>query len=263
MANAGLPPGWTSHQAPDGRWYYAHQSGMTQWHHPSAGNAAPYAPPSNQHNTYSNAPQNSAVSGGLPMSAAARPFIPQSPVEFKMKEKVFSLSGDSFSVTRVDTGQPAFQVKGKALSLKDSKALLDMSGNAIYKMSESLFSLRGRMAITDAQTKQPVVNLRKKGFIPGFGTKTIQAWPGDKEDGPPYLEVQGDFFRRDFKIVEKASGRSLATIRRKSLNMANLLLEKDSYVIRVEPGVDAALMVFFVVAADEQYRDDGKRSGLF
>ena len=96
-----------------------------------------------------------------------------------------------------------------------------------------------------------------------FGTKTIQAWAGSLDEGAPYLEVKGDFLRKDFSVTEKATGRKLAQIKRKSLNLSNLLFEKDTYVIRVEPGVDTALLVFFVIAADEQYRDDGNRQGLF
>lgn len=100
-------------------------------------------------------------------------------------------------------------------------------------------------------------------MIPMFGTRTIQAWAGSSDEGEPYLEVKGDFLRKDFAITEKATGRKLAQIKRKSFNLSNLLLEKDTYIIRVEPGVDTALLVFFVVAADEQYRDDGNRDGLF
>lgn len=191
---------------------------------------------------------------------ASRFTFPQ-PIEFKLQEKALSLSGDSFKIKRLDTGEPFFKVKGNALSLKDSKTLLDMNGNALYKMSESILSLRGRMQIIDPSTKQPVVTLRKKGFIPMMGTSTIQAWRGATDEGDAWIEVKGDFFRKDFQVREKATGRVIATIKRKSMNLSNILLEKDTYVIRVEPGADAALLVFFVIAVDEQYRDDGERRG--
>ena len=109
------------------------------------------------------------------MSSSARRFVLPQPTEFKLQEKTLSLSGDSFSIKRADTGDPYFKVKGKALSLKDSNTLLDMNGTPIYKMNEALMSLRGRMYIIDPTTKQPVITLRKKGFIPGFGSTTIQA----------------------------------------------------------------------------------------
>lgn len=278
MANTGLPPGWNAHQAGDGRWYYAHQSGMTQWHHPGAGGAPVahgHAPVAHGHAPVAHGhapavqggmagPSHGATGGGKPMmSQLAARYVSQHPIEFKLKEKAFSLSGDSFSIKRLDTGEGTFQVKGKAISIKDSKKLLDASGNPIYKMTEELLTLRGRMSIVDVQTKAPVVTLRKKGYFRFFGAGTIQAWAGASDDGEPYLEVKGEFFKRNFTIVEKATGRTLASISRKPFTVTNFLLEKDTYVIRVEPNVDTALMVFFVVAADEMYRDDGNRKGLF
>jgi uncharacterized protein YxjI len=61
-----------------------------------------------------------------------------------------------------------------------------------------------------------------------------------------------------------ATGRTIATVSRK-FSVMSILLEKDSYVIAIEPGVDCALMVVFVVALDEQYRDDkgGGATGMF
>ena len=50
------------------------------------------------------------------------------------------------------------------MSFQDKKKLLDSNGNAIYSMVESIMSLRGRMQIVDASSKQPVVTLRKKGM---------------------------------------------------------------------------------------------------
>lgn len=195
------------------------------------------------------------------MPPAAARFVYNHRVEFKIKENVFSFSGDSFSIKRTDTGEAVFKVKGNAFSFKDSKSLYDMHGNPIYKMVESIISLRGRMQILDAATKRPVITLRKKGFIPGFGNSTISAWRGDTDSGSPYIEVKGDIFRKDFTIKEVATSRIVATVRRRSFTLSNILLEKDSYVLRVEPGVDAALIVFFVIAVDEQYRDDGERRG--
>ena len=96
------------------------------------------------------------------MSSSARRFVLPQPTEFKLQEKTLSLSGDSFSIKRADTGDPYFKVKGKALSLKDSNTLLDMNGTPIYKMNDALMSLRGRMYIIDPTTKQPVITLRKR-----------------------------------------------------------------------------------------------------
>lgn len=84
-------------------------------------------------------------------------------MEFKLKEKAFSLSGDNFDIKNVTAGGTAFKVKGSVMSFQDKKKLLDANGNPIYSMVESIMSLRGRMQIVDASSKQPVVTLRKKG----------------------------------------------------------------------------------------------------
>lgn len=183
-------------------------------------------------------------------------------MEYKLQEKALSFSGDSFSVKDTATGQTAFKIKGNALSFHDSKTIQDHSGRPIYKMSESLLSLRHRMHITDAQTKAPLLTTRQKSFIPLMGTSTILVWRGSNDDGEPYLEVKGDFFRKDFSVVEVASGRRVAAVKRKSFTLQNLLLEKDTYIVRVEPGLDTALMVFLCVAIDEVHRDDGTRKGF-
>ena len=283
------------HQAPDGRWYYAHVSGATQWQPPHASATAPPPPPPPQqppgypggHATYPahNAPHaphaqqaaypqaypparphrpagaSASASAARPRPHKVSPYVFDRPVEFKLKESVFSLSGDSFSIKRTDTKEAVFRVKGNAFSFRDSKTIMDLKENPIYKMQESIVSLRGRMQILDAATRAPVITLRKKGFITGFGTGTIQAWTGASDDGAPTYEIKGDFFKKDFVIREIATGASVAQIRRKSFGLSNIVFEKDSYVIRVEPGRDAALIVFFVVAVDEQYRDDGNRKG--
>lgn len=278
-----MPPGWTAHQAPDGRWYYAHSSGLTQWNPPAPQPAygAPPPPPggySGGHQGYPQQPlqhhgsgsSSGRVHGGhggggyKPHhgSPSSNRYVYNHPVEFKLKEKTFSLSGDSFSIKNVATGEGTFKVKGNAMSFKDSKSLYDMHGRPIYKMSEALLSLRGRMQIQDANSKRTVVTLRKKGFIPHLGTGTIQVWKGGTDEGEPWLEVKGDYLKKDFDIKEPGSSRIIGSVKRKSFNLSNILLEKDSYVIRIEPGQDAALLVFLVIAIDETYRDDGERKGL-
>eukprot|EP00177_Eucheuma_denticulatum_P002155 GFKZ01003846.1.p1 GENE.GFKZ01003846.1~~GFKZ01003846.1.p1 ORF type:complete len:273 (-),score=38.78 GFKZ01003846.1:1017-1835(-) len=263
-----MPPGWTAHQDPQGRWYYHHTpSGTTQWTPPapqttSAPQPSYYPPPPQQSYSQSSHSNASQPQYQQPTSSSwGGRYVYNHPVEFKLKEKYFSLSGDNFSIKDVATGQPAFNVKGNAFSFKDSKSLFDVNGNAIYKMTESILSLRGRMQITDSNTKQPVLTLRKKGFIPMLGTSTIQAWRGPTDDGEPDLVCKGDVFRKDFNIKDGHTGATLASVKRKSFTLSNILLEKDTYIIRVEPGIDAALMVFLVIAIDEQYRDDGERKG--
>ena len=194
------------------------------------------------------------------LSHKASNYIYNTPVEFSYRKRPFLSPCDAFKVKRLDTKETVFRVRGNLLSFRDSKTLNDANDVLIYKMAESVISLRGRMQIQDAHTGQALITFRKKSFIPMMGSSTIQGWLGHKGEGEPEYTVKSDWFRKDFSIKDR-SGRLIATVRRKSFSFSNIVLEKDTYVIRVEPGVDTALIVFFVVAADEQYQDDGNRKG--
>lgn len=278
--SAPLPPGWSQHTDQYGRMYFANSAnGSTQWHHPTvAPNAPPPMPPAAQPTPPQGYPQPTPPQGYPQQGHAQQPAAParaptgqnpfkaqfcyQQRTEFKVKEKMFSLSGDGFSIKEVQSGQSYFKVKGNALALiSEKKTLLDANGNPVYTLKEAPISLRGRMHIADASSKQDVITLRKKGFIPGLGTSTVQCWMGSQDDGDPYMEVKGNILRKSFNVTEVASGRTICSVKRKT-TVQSLLLENDSYVVSVEPGVDAALMVVLAVALDESYRDDGNSSGL-
>ncbi len=51
------------------------------------------------------------------------------PTVLAMKEKIWSLSGDSFKILDAHSGDVAFQIKGKAISLlRDKRQLMDANG---------------------------------------------------------------------------------------------------------------------------------------
>jgi len=195
------------------------------------------------------------------MKAAAAKRVHSVPKEYKLKENIRSLSGDSFTVKDAETGQVVFKMKGHFTALlSEKKVLSDTNGNGLYTLTESTISMRDRMTILDTDSKEPVLMARKKGVIPHLGTGTILSWAGGSESGAPYLVVKGNFLKKSFSITDSSSGKVVASVSRKS-NIRSVLAEKDSYVLRVEPGVDTALMVAFAVMIDEHYRDDGNKSG--
>lgn len=258
---------------------HPYQTGATFGTPVTAGAATCGPPPVGYPNTPDVAPQavqNPAVSVEQPtthstpahatpahaMPAHASAYVFDRPIELKLEEKFRSLSGDSFKITDVATDAVLFMMKGKVASvIKERKTLTDAQGQPLYSLTEAVFSLRDRMFITDAQTKQPVLCLRKKGFIPMMGTSTVQVWHGGSDEGSPYLEIKGNILRKAFNITECATGRSIGTVKRKS-NAKSIILGKDSYILAVEPGIDSALLTTLTVALDEHYRDDGNKSGL-
>lgn len=181
-------------------------------------------------------------------------YIYKVPVEFRLKEKIFSLSNDSFSIKRLDTGRSVFKVKGNAFSIRDSKKMYSNSGKALFKMTESIVSMRSRMHIQDTQSGRKYT-IRRKGVIPLLGTSTVYVWKGSSSGGRPWLEIKGNVRRKTFQIKRASSGKKVATVRRQGFNFRNLVADKQTYIIRVQPGQDAALLIFLVVAIDENYRE--------
>lgn len=176
-------------------------------------------------------------------------------VEFELKEKPLSISGDTMKITRVDTGEESYKLKGNMMSIRECKTLLAADGTPLLQMTETLFSLRDRMQITNPETGEVLYTLRKKGFIPYIGTGTIQIWKGEKTEGDPFVEIKGNLMKKNFTIYDVESGESIAAVKRKFLNVSKILLDKDSYVLTVEPYCDATLLVMLTVALDEQYSD--------
>lgn len=74
-----------------------------------------------------------------PQPARAPIYLP-TPVTLCMKEKVFSLSGDDFTVQTVD-GTNILKVKGKAISMRDKKKFTDMAGEEIFTLSNMMLKL--------------------------------------------------------------------------------------------------------------------------
>lgn len=143
-------------------------------------------------------------------------YVYSTPQEYKLKEKVMSISGVSFRIVNCGNGKTAFKVKGHALSLlSEKKYLRDANGNDLYRLSEAMISMRDRMFIEDSRSKKQVLNIRKKSVIPFMGTSTILCFHRTN-DKQPYLSIKGNLLRKAFSMTEVSSGRQVASVRRQS-----------------------------------------------
>lgn len=71
---------------------------------------------------------------------ARAPLYLPNPVTLCMKEKVFSLSGDDFTVQTVE-GADILKVKGKVISMRDKKKFTDMAGEELFTLSNMMLKL--------------------------------------------------------------------------------------------------------------------------
>lgn len=69
-----------------------------------------------------------------------------------LKEKLMSLSGDSFEVNGV-TGQAIFKVQGRHLTTSGRKSVKDMAGNHLFDIVKKHMHIHSTYAVEDPQGK--------------------------------------------------------------------------------------------------------------
>ena len=65
-----------------------------------------------------------------------------------LKEKVLSLTGDSFDI-KLMNGQPIFRVQGKVMSISGRKSVFDMANNHLFDIVKEHFHLHSTYACED------------------------------------------------------------------------------------------------------------------
>lgn len=78
-------------------------------------------------------------------------FVAHQDESIVLKERVMSLSGDSFSIKTI-SGKPLMQVQGKTFSMSGRKMFTDMKGKHIFTLRRKAFSFgTGTYYAEDAQ----------------------------------------------------------------------------------------------------------------
>ncbi|KAH8159374.1 hypothetical protein CIB48_g8874 [Xylaria polymorpha] len=129
-------------------------------------------------------------------------FMARQPESLALKEKVMSLSGDSFDI-KLANGQPIFQVKGETFSLSHRQHFCDVAGNELFTIRKKLIALHSTYYAED--TNGNVIFEMICTFTP----------PSGKEET---LMVKGNFFDTRADITDEATKQPVATIDRKFFN---------------------------------------------
>ncbi|KAF4119514.1 Pfam:DUF567 [Geosmithia morbida] len=174
-------------------------------------------------------------------------FIAQRSETLVIKEKVFSLSGDSFDI-KLANGQPIFKIKGRHLTLSGRKSMSDANGNALFDIVKELLHLHTTFAAEDPQGKKI---LEVKSSFKLMGSKaTIEFQSSDGRT--VRLIMKGNWFDTSADIVDEETGAVAARIDRKLVNARELFGDGQTYAVTIAPGVDMALMAAACVALDEK-----------
>ncbi|BEI94491.1 uncharacterized protein CcaverHIS019_0700630 [Cutaneotrichosporon cavernicola] len=173
-------------------------------------------------------------------------FISQGPVTLVLREQIFSLSGDDFSVKDAATGKTVVRCKGKVVSFRDRKNVTDASGNLLFSMRDKLIAFMSTFVAEDARGHEL---FRVKRNI-ALGTKMTATFRNANTGENAELSMRGDMFGLGTTIVLNGNI-PVAQISRKLLHMREWIADKQTYYVTVAPGVDLALIAALCIAFDE------------
>lgn len=169
------------------------------------------------------------------------------PTVLAMKEKLWSLSGDSFKILNAHSGDVAFQIKAKAISLREKTHLLDANGNEIacFQSKLKLLALHKTSRVYIPSKEEEVMEIKNKV---AFVKSKMEASFKNLGDNGKLMTIEAVRDWRDKNVViSEKGGRELATITSK-FNMKNVFLDGQTYFLNIHAGVDKAMVVLLAFA---------------
>jgi uncharacterized protein YxjI len=150
---------------------------------------------------------------------------------FLMREKLLAI-GDDFWIEN-DRGERVYKVNGKAVRLRQTFVLEDVSGDELARIQERKLSIRDKIAIeregdTAATIHKALIGIRDRFAI-------------DVEHGAD-MKAHGNVVDHEYEI--ERDGDTVATISKKWFRA------RESYGVDVAPGEDAPLILAITVAID-------------
>ncbi|KAI8725510.1 hypothetical protein NCS52_00122300 [Fusarium sp. LHS14.1] len=164
-----------------------------------------------------------------------------------LKEKVLSLTGDSFDI-KLANGQPILKVEGKMLSISGRKSVYDMQGNHLFDIVKKLLNIHTTFHV---ESPQGQVLMEVKSSFKLLGSKATATFTSadGKQD---VLEMKGGWLDYAADIMDKTTGTAVARIDRKLLSGKDIFFGQQTYALVVAPNVDMALMAALCICMDEK-----------
>ncbi|PKX89951.1 LURP-one-related/scramblase family protein [Aspergillus novofumigatus IBT 16806] len=175
-------------------------------------------------------------------------FIAQQTETLALKEKVLSLSGDSFDL-KLANGQPIFQIKSKLMSFRGRKSVFDMAGNHLFDIVKEHLHIHTTFAAEDPNGNKL---LEVKSSFSLVGSKTIATFTSPRTGSTETLIMKGNWLDTKIDIVNEATGVVVARIDRKLWRAREVFFDQQTYAVMVAPGVDLSLIAALCVCFDEK-----------
>ncbi|PMB67313.1 Protein LURP-one-related 10 [Beauveria bassiana] len=175
-----------------------------------------------------------------------------------LKEKVLSLSGDSFDIKTI-SGQPLFKVQGRHATISGRKSVYDMAGNHLFDLCKEHFHLHATY-VAETPDKHKFLeiksSIKREEPLPlerFFGSKATATFTAP--DGQTHVfAMRGDWLDSQAEIVLGADkqGPVVGLIDRKFFNKREFFGGQQTYAVTIAPGMDMALAVALCIALDEK-----------
>ncbi|CEJ60856.1 DUF567 domain protein [Penicillium brasilianum] len=174
-------------------------------------------------------------------------FVAKEPQTLVMKEKVLSVSGDSFEV-KLASGESLLKVHGAWVSISGRKKVEDIHGKHLFDIVKEHLHLHTTYAIEDSHRKKIA---EVKNNLSLLGSKATATFT-DSHGKAVTLKMKGGWFDHSADIVDEKTGKPVARIDRKLLSGRDLIFGQQTYAVVVAPGVDAALIAVLCICFDEK-----------
>ncbi|CAG7936954.1 unnamed protein product [Penicillium nalgiovense] len=168
-----------------------------------------------------------------------------------LREKVFSVSGDSFEI-KFANGAQLIKVRGAWMSLSGRKKVEDAQGNHLFDIVKEHLHIHTTYAIEDTHGKKIC---EVKSSLALLGSKATATFT-DSRGKAVALKMQGGWYDQSADIVDDKSGQTVARIDRKLLSGRDLVFGQQTYAVVVAPGVDAALIAALCICFDEKNNEE-------
>ncbi|KAG4416951.1 hypothetical protein IFR04_009895 [Cadophora malorum] len=163
-----------------------------------------------------------------------------------MKEKVWSLSGDTFHIVD-ENNHEVVQCRGQTFSLSDRKEFADSSGRPLFSLRTRLLSLH-KSFYAESPSGETLFEVKGKFSI--GSSKMVATFVNASTKQNVELLIKGDWFDRSATIT--MGNIVVAQISRSYFNMREVFGGQQTYFVTVAPGVDLALLAAVCVCLDER-----------
>ncbi|KAK0726893.1 tubby C-terminal-like domain-containing protein [Lasiosphaeria miniovina] len=174
-----------------------------------------------------------------------------------LREKVMSLSGDSFDIS-LQSGQPILRVQGSVFSFSGRKTVMNLNNQPVFDIKKEHLHIHATYAAVDPNGN-PLLEVKSSFKLIGSKARAtfVNKYTGQQES----FLMQGNWFDSRADIVHEKTGMVVGNINRKLLSGRDILFGQQTYALTVAPGVDMSLMVAMCICMDEK-NNEGKGGGI-